>query len=623
MKLLFLYIEEFRVHWQRQISFDGSFVFAYQDGRLSVEKKPGLTEDFFYEAKRAKSRVDCVTAIIGDNGSGKTSIATTLGDVLAPAEEDQLDPIGHYLAIYRANDGTMCCIENLEEVVDFSQPASIFPDAWKHVKRSLNNPRLKEFEPDVKLVYYSPHYSLQTVLNRRTPMAVDLSTGALVREEYKTSYRYYEDAERDRMLRFVKRAGWHRQAMSGNVPLPTPGVVEIRPDEKLVWEVRSRLQSKKGETERFRRFSELLELMHVDDPFFGIVAAFLASCINRQLSNLKPVSDESLSLLYEWGQRLLWDIRRGEGVRCVGRAGGSVLREKWMALTDEERQRIKASALGSFSNVAQIKDGYRAIERDARYAAFARMLRALADLQEVSAGSISKGKWEEGAVCVKVRSPRQQMRMWEFLAAFEKTRLMEDGETIDNYITVDVRGMSSGEMAFLSMMARIDEQLKGRQKVGQIILFLDEAETTLHPSWQQQLLRTLIWYVENFTNGLHVHLVFASHSPQLLSDIPKSNVVLLSRNEQPQDQDEKPLLNTFGANIFDLYRLPFFLHDGPTGAFSNNLIDSMLTEIAKLIKKGSCRKENLSPRSRCVMEQCGDVVLRRYLESLSESSKLC
>lgn len=110
MKLLFLYIEEFRVHRRRRISFDGSYVFAYQDGRLSVEKKPGLTEDFFYSAKRARSRVDCVTAIIGDNGSGKTSIATTLGDVLAPAEEDQLDPIGHYLAVYQANDWTMYCV---------------------------------------------------------------------------------------------------------------------------------------------------------------------------------------------------------------------------------------------------------------------------------------------------------------------------------------------------------------------------------------------------------------------------------------------------------------------------------------------------------------------------------
>ena len=623
MKLLFLYIEEFRVHRQRQISFDGSFVFAYQEGRLSVEVRPGLTEDFFHSAKRAKSRVDCVTAIIGDNGSGKTSIATTLGDVLAPAEEDQLDPIGHYLAIYRANDGTMCCIENLEEVVDFSQPASIFPDAWKHVKRSLNNPRLKGFESDVKLVYYSPHYSLQTVLNRRTPMAVDLSTGALVREEYKTSYRYYEDEELGRMLRFIKRAGWRRQAMSGNVPLPTPGVVEIRPNEKLVWDVRSRLQTQGGETERFRRFSELLELIHVDDPFFGIVAAFFASCINRQISGLKPVSDESLSLLYEWGQRLLRDVRREDGVRYLDRTGGSVLREQWTALTDEEHHGVKTSALGRFSDVAQIKDGDKAIERNARYVAFARMLRALVDLQAASADNVSTRKLEEGAVCVKVRSPRQQRLMWEFMAAFEKTRFMDDGDTIDGYITVDVRGMSSGEMAFLSMMARIDEQLRGKQKADQIILFLDEAETTLHPSWQQQLLRTLIWYVENFTNGLHVHLVFASHSPQLLSDIPLSNVVLLSRNERYQDQDERPLLNTFGANIFDLYRLPFFLHDGPTGAFSNNLIDSMLTEIAKLIKNGSCRKGDLSARSRCVMEQCGDVVLRRYLESLSESGKLC
>lgn len=43
MKLLFLYIEELRVHRRRQISFDGSYVFAYQGGRLSVEVESGLT----------------------------------------------------------------------------------------------------------------------------------------------------------------------------------------------------------------------------------------------------------------------------------------------------------------------------------------------------------------------------------------------------------------------------------------------------------------------------------------------------------------------------------------------------------------------------------------------------
>ena len=62
--------------------------------------------------------------------------------------------------------------------------------------------------------------------------------------------------------------------------------------------------------------------------------------------------------------------------------------------------------------------------------------------------------------------------------------------------------------------------------------------------------------------GIHVQIV--THSPYVLSDIPKTNVLAL-RKDDPKPEEN---LQTFGANIHDLLKNSFFLKDGSIGKFA-------------------------------------------------------
>ena len=134
--------------------------------------------------------------------------------------------------------------------------------------------------------------------------------------------------------------------------------------------------------------------------------------------------------------------------------------------------------------------------------------------------------------------------------------------------------------------------------VSNILLFLDETEITMHPELQRKIVYNLIRFIEHFQKFTSTHIVFLTHSPIILSDIPQENVCFLRK-----DIDGKNIIlnedipNTFGANIFDLYKKSFSLENGNLGEFStkkieyllniannqNNICDNKLKEIEKII----------------------------------------
>lgn len=61
-----------------------------------------------------------------------------------------------------------------------------------------------------------------------------------------------------------------------------------------------------------------------------------------------------------------------------------------------------------------------------------------------------------------------------------------------------------------------------------------------------------------------IHLIIVTHSPYVLSDIPRTNVLALKKDEtEPVDG-----LQSFGANIYDMLKDSFFLEGGAMGMFA-------------------------------------------------------
>lgn len=115
-----------------------------------------------------------------------------------------------------------------------------------------------------------------------------------------------------------------------------------------------------------------------------------------------------------------------------------------------------------------------------------------------------------------------------------------------------------------------------------LVVFIDEAETAFHPEWQRELIRRMILFFGVFAKDWHVHLIFSTHSPILLSDVPSGNVVFLKKENNRlivKNGDER---KTFAANVFDLYRDSFFMEHGTIGAFAETKVNSLLKKLRLL-----------------------------------------
>lgn len=136
--------------------------------------------------------------------------------------------------------------------------------------------------------------------------------------------------------------------------------------------------------------------------------------------------------------------------------------------------------------------------------------------------------------------------------------------------------LSSGEQELLNLLSRLYYGITIRpQKFHDIepprLLLLDEAEIGFHPEWQRQYIKMLNEFMGymRVKVGVDFQIVLTSHSPIILSDLPVRCVNFLKREGDKTElvSDEK---ETYGENVFNLYRRAFFMKDGLIGAFAND-----------------------------------------------------
>lgn len=138
--------------------------------------------------------------------------------------------------------------------------------------------------------------------------------------------------------------------------------------------------------------------------------------------------------------------------------------------------------------------------------------------------------------------------------------------------------LSSGEQLYLKFFTNYAYTLKNIQNDTDYILMMDEIELSLHPSWQQKIVKHLMYIHSLYKIGNH-HLLITSHSPFILSDIPKRYVLFLTDGRQTDAFNKE---ETFGANIHTLLQDGFFMEDGLIGSFANKKITEIITFYKRL-----------------------------------------
>lgn len=117
---------------------------------------------------------------------------------------------------------------------------------------------------------------------------------------------------------------------------------------------------------------------------------------------------------------------------------------------------------------------------------------------------------------------------------------------------------------------------KSDKKYKYLNIILDEIELYAHPEMQKKYIQLLLENIDKLKEELKkikgLNFLFITHSPFILSDIPKQNILFLD-NGKPQDYKR---MNTFGANITDLLSDSFFINDGLMGDFARGKIENTI-----------------------------------------------
>jgi predicted ATP-binding protein involved in virulence len=172
---------------------------------------------------------------------------------------------------------------------------------------------------------------------------------------------------------------------------------------------------------------------------------------------------------------------------------------------------------------------------------------------------------------------------------------IEDREKIEEFINYMPfkRRMSSGEGALLNFYSRIYDflntnlkELKYRKISDHYILLLDEADLTFHITWKKKyvkaLLSTLPYFLDELENKPTLEIIFTTHDPITLSDLPNANVIYIERPDYNSPSrildfnNKRRPLKTFGANISDLIADSFFVEDSLIGNFAFDKIQETI-----------------------------------------------
>ncbi|PEE23587.1 hypothetical protein CON95_12195 [Bacillus toyonensis] len=175
----------------------------------------------------------------------------------------------------------------------------------------------------------------------------------------------------------------------------------------------------------------------------------------------------------------------------------------------------------------------------------------------------------------------------------EFIELYERSYVIHEFINFSWKELSSGQKALLNIYSRFyfvsqkPELIKNPK--NDLVILIDEGEVYLHPHWQGKFLNSLIEYFpvvfknRDEMKQRNIQLILTSNSPFIVSDLPGTNVIFLRK-----DEDNTVVIDnleeyhqTFAANIHSLLAHSFFMEDGVTGAFAKRKINEIIHLLIK------------------------------------------
>lgn len=630
VRLISLYIGSFGCFKRQIMNFCSDYCTTIKSDNgalhLEVKHEQVLPDKFFAlnEDNGGNGCVKSVSAIIGRNGSGKTTLARLFCNL--PASDDR-KPEWKTALIYEENGDV--------------KVYSTFPQVKVELRSPTGERRLVDVECcplfPFRIFYYSPHFTTEQFDAYTTGYHVDKNTGEegeVVKDISTTRLMLHPDGnsellssvgvrqtsvfdmdEKIRLFEFIAEYKKKGIGFEDKFEIPMPESISIAVHTEGVRLAlkemsdnakRAQIADSHTETERHLSLKGLKDpvgdfIREVQDVFdeFNKVANKHSLVVNVFMSYAARYIQDCGIFGTGFSERELKDVFLVELKKFL--VGG-----EW-----SKENKIKVFFKHNHPKLPCKHDKNGSGSSD----------NPMIELIELLQGFCKDGKKQASPSIVKIDGNVMNCRLGDQRTLNNVCRLVQlHGMTrvISPYLKFDViPHMSSGEMSFLSLFARLYCFVGKVPPRENIVLFFDEAETTLHPEWQRRLVSYCIRYFEVFLPNRQYQLVFSSHSPMLLTDIPKRNVVFLKEVLKKDAREGKRYSEVydicnqkaFAANVFELYKDSFVLEKGQIGEFAASKVRKVL---AKLKPENH---DEITIEDKMVIRLIDDPFISRYIRS--------
>ena len=623
MKLIYVYVKEFKLFSEKEFNLDSGYSVHYdiKTNELEITQRRGLKADFWSVSTTPIESpvVESVSAIIGENGSGKSTFAQILLELFRESGVHDFECIAisekdSALFVYRTSGLTVS--------VKHDPSICVTPDTWSFPIDI----------PATKCCYYSPVYTTERDRGRELwddgDTCYDLSTTGILQSytrdiniRDRDVFTAFDIDEKRRVLEFLAVAAKKRcQAASQAFPNIIPRAVWLETDSLAIKQVQDKVEDK-------------LKMLHAPDEevhkAVSDAESVVRQCLERILilAKKRQNPDFFIRAFMTYGILHLYDLNLPQLLSVGLKLPDLQLLDFLETISDSTDQTatIRGQIFDFLDNNTLCRFQKGEVVDDSAEKTILKTFQYLMNIVDDPLSKEYSGMLHLQTTCSKT-----------FLKVLRLSELHQESYIYLTFLRFSFpHAISSGEMAFLSMFSRLferfskfDSNYNSKRRTIEALVFFDEAETTLHPNFQRKLVFNAIWFFETFFPHAKVHLIFASHSPILLSDIPKDNCEFLVRRtedgQKPVETSElKRIQNTFGANIFDLYRIPFFMNNGTMGVFAEKKINRIIDLLNQAFPSAQTDQEGnqtqLSQKElreiRELKPLIGDGFLLRYIES--------
>jgi len=622
MKLVYCWIDKYHNIKNQGLNFGSEWIYnttVNSDGSLTIdrEKNEKYVDDFF---KLDNVGFENVTAIVGENGAGKSNILEFLATTMLKKipmqtfHKESGSSLGDYFFIFENEIKELLFV--LHNFAKNKLPKFSESEFISH--KVINNP-----PSESRIIYYSPIYDFRNIgdsnkiinISSNYLLLNDLYSANSQSDERIESTEFHKIAETRRQLLFLNDENikniveeiLNKLSIPNNVTLTTSQIALPLTQEGITNELRN------------------IVILH---PIIEKAVDFYIR--ERKLLTEKLLNNSQLLQYLEFLYTLFVAIIRSTDSEYfdVSKSGENFIPVK--------------KALDSLS----FSDNFR-YEPEIIDLQFKIFLDTLLDDQTY----FNKENIEEVIDYLEIIAKHSQSRSVShftiqraetllFLKSYEKlinnyTNEKSPRAMTTGFLDFSWSGMSSGEIAFLNLFSRLyhaHNKIEQANKNGlpnlsypsNIFLLIDEGELGFHFQWQKEYLKNLISFVPKiFKEGTKIHLIFATHSPVTLSDIPNHHIVFLKKDKDKEVKilsNDEGIKHTFAANIHEILYNSFFMQNGFIGAFATDKINRVFKylndELTKKLEKNGDYQPKLEDleKNKLIIRNIDEPLIRVKLE---------